>query len=117
MIFAALPILCCCCKDGEINGNISYIDYYDDCTYPAAGAKVQKIEILSGNLRKAVSSTHATDEGNYSFEHVKEGKWIIKAVMNKEDIIYVGNSEEFELCKKDIKQINFTLKKSQSIYE
>ena len=97
-----LPAACCillaaCNPKGEISGTATYTDYYDGCTYPAAGATLHKVSILPNGTERNVSSVKAGDDGTFHFEYVEDGDWYIKATMNKEDVIYEGRSESFSV--------------------
>lgn len=82
-----------CKPDGEISGVATYTDYYDGCIYPAAGATLYKMEVLSGGSRRSVSSVSADKNGKFCFPYVEDGDWCVRAVMYKEDVSYEGYSE------------------------
>ncbi|MBQ2488207.1 MAG: hypothetical protein II525_00135 [Bacteroidales bacterium] len=94
---ACLLMLTACNPKGEISGTATYTDYYDGCTYPAAGATLHKVSILPNGTERNVSSVKAGDDGTFHFEYVEDGDWYIKATMNKEDVIYEGRSESFSV--------------------
>ena len=88
-----------CNPKGEISGTATYTDYYDGCTYPAAGATLHKVSILPNGTERNVSSVMAGSDGTFHFEYVEDGDWYIKATMNKEDVIYEGRSANLSIEK------------------
>ena len=94
---ACILLMSACKPKGEISGTATYTDYYDGCTYPAAGATLHKVSILPNGTERNVSSVKAGDDGTFHFEYVEDGDWYIKATMNKEDVIYEGRSESFSV--------------------
>lgn len=117
-----LPCIACCfllaaCKpDGEISGKVTYTDYYDSCTYPAGNAQIYRIECMSNGTERTVSTVTATNDGTFIFQNVKEGDWVIRAKLNKEDVIYEGRSEPFYLEKDKSVTVNCHIDKSQLLY-
>lgn len=96
---ACILLMSACKPKGEISGTATYTDYYDGCTYPAAGATLHKVSVLPNGTERNVSSVKAGTDGTFLFEYVENGDWCIRATLNKEDVIYEGRSESFSVDK------------------
>ena len=113
---ACILLLTACNPKGEISGTATYTDYYDGCSYPAGGALLYRVERMSNGTERTVSTVTATNDGTYIFQNVKDGDWVIRAKLNKEDVIYEGRSEPFYLEKDKSVTINCHLDKTQLMY-
>ncbi len=113
---ASCILLAACNPKGEISGTATYTDYYDGCTYPAAGATLHKVSILPNGTERNVSSVKAGDDGTFHFEYVEDGDWYIRATLNKEDVIYEGRSESFSVDKGSHARTSCHMTQSKLVY-
>ncbi len=101
LIFCLLSITACK-PDGGINGKVTYTDYYDGCDYPAASTLVYSIHQLSNGKQQNKDVVTSDKYGHFEFKHVADGDWIIKAKLNREDVVYEGVSETLHISDGEI---------------
>ena len=111
------PLLLAACKpEGEIEGTIRYTDYYDGCDYPAGSTIIHRVQLLNGGVEKNVTTTTSDHNGNFTFHHVEDGAWLLRATLKKEDVLYEAVSETLFVDDGKTARCTLTLKKSSFTY-
>ncbi len=98
----------CVKYESVIQGEVTYIAYYDDMEYVAKGAILQKVQIKDSN-ETIISSVHSDSLGHFLFDYVTAGDWIIKAKLFTEDAVYEGKSDIIHTSGEDEKNIKMVL--------
>ena len=111
------PLLIAACKpEGEIDGTILYTDYYDGCDYPAGSATIHRVQLLGGGVEKNVTTTFSDHNGAFTFHHVEDGTWLLRATLKKEDVLYEAVSETLYVNDGKTIHCRFTMKKTAFSY-
>ena len=106
--FISMCFFSCQKYDSAIKGKVSYIAYYDQKEYPAYGAVLEKIKMVEDKEEK-ISAVKVDTNGNYIFDYVTEGEWIIKGQLITEDAIYEGSSSVIKTNGEDMKEVDLVL--------
>jgi len=102
-------VLFSCVKyESVIQGEVTYIAYYDDMEYVAKGAILQKVKIKDSN-ETIISSVLSDSLGHFVFDYVTTGDWIIKAKLITEDAVYEGKSAIIHTSGEDKKDVKMVL--------
>jgi hypothetical protein len=101
VICAGFVLLACHKYESNITGKAVYVDKADNESYPAAHAVVSKC-VADHDTLKTISSVKADQDGNYVFEFVTKGKYVLYAHYVQDDsLVYTGFSDEFAVNGED----------------
>ena len=101
-IFLIVSLFCfvsCDKYNSKITGKVVYTDANDGIDYPAAGAVVSRM-VQKGDSLHLVVAVFADKNGEFVFEHITKGNWILQGRLEIEEdstttTSYFGLSENF----------------------
>ncbi len=98
------------CKkyDSQIKGKVSYIAIDTQKEAVAAGAILEKIQIIKDKENK-IATVRSDSNGFFVFNYVTDGKWKIKGQLTIDSIVYESYSNIISTSGEDSKEVNLLL--------